>query len=131
MPERHVLLHPLGHRLGVADQRRAGAAAHQADAGPEIGADLELVAPAAVQPAHALLADRIHAGEHGLRLGDARLVDMRDQPVGRGPGLGRGLADDDVQADAEAELAAARGRRLPRLLDLERPRRPAGSPQVR
>ena len=100
-----------GHGLRIADQRRAGAAAHQADAGPEVGADLQLVAAAAVQPAHALLADRIHAGEHGLRLGDARVVDMGDQPVGGGPGLGRGLAHDHVQADAEAQLAPARGRR--------------------
>ena len=88
--------------FGVADQRRAGAAAHQADAGPEVGADLELVAPAAVQRGHALLADRVHAREDALRRGDRRVVEMADQPVGRRPGLRRGLADDDVQADAEA-----------------------------
>ena len=98
--------------------------------GPQVGADLELVAPAAVQPAHALLADRIHAREHGLRLGDARVVDVGDQPLGLRPGLGRGLADDDVQADAEAQLAAARGRRG-RACSILSATSPAGSPQVR
>ena len=34
--ERHVFLHPLGDLVRIADQGRAGAAAHQADAGPEV-----------------------------------------------------------------------------------------------
>ena len=46
--------------VGITNQRGTRTAAHQADAGPEIGADLELVAPATVQLRHALLADRIH-----------------------------------------------------------------------
>ena len=49
--EPDVFRHALGDLVRVADQRRAGAAAHEADAGPEVGADLELVAPAAVQRA--------------------------------------------------------------------------------
>ena len=54
-------------RLGVADQRRAGAAAHQTDAGPQVRGDLELVARAAMQLRHALLADGVHPGKVLLR----------------------------------------------------------------
>ena len=105
-----VLIFPDPRRdgLGIADQRRAGAAAHQADAGPEIGADLELVAAAAVQLRHALLADRIHPREDLLRRGDRLVGDVLDQLVGRLPGFRIGLAHDDVQADAERELSPAR-----------------------
>ena len=104
--DRHVLLHARRHRLRVADQRGSGAAAHQPDARPQVGADLELVAPAAMQRRHAPLPDRIHAREDALRLGDRLVVEMADQPVGRRPCLFRRLAHDDVQPDAEAELAA-------------------------
>ena len=54
-----------------------------------------------------LLADRVHAREDLLRRGDGRVVDVADQLVGGRPGLVVGLAHDDVQADAEAQLAAA------------------------
>ena len=74
--DRPVLLHPRRDFLGRADQRRSGAAAHQADAGPEVGADHELVAPAAMQRAHPALADRVHAREDRLRLGDRLVVEM-------------------------------------------------------
>src|SRR5690349_5678711 len=56
------------HGLRIADERRAAAAAHEADAGPEVGTDLEpAAADAVVQPRHALLADRIETGEGLLR----------------------------------------------------------------
>ena len=55
----------------------------------------------------------------------------RDQPVGRGPGLGRGLAHDDVQADAEAQLAAARGRGRALACSIFCATSAGGSPQVR
>ena len=58
--DRLVFAHALGDLLRRADQRRAGAAAHQADAGPQVGRDHQLVAPAAMQLGHAPLADRIH-----------------------------------------------------------------------
>ena len=71
--ERDVFLHPRRHGLGIANQRRAGAATHQSDAGPQVGADLELVAAAAVQLGHPALTDRVHAGKNLLCIGD-RLV---------------------------------------------------------
>ena len=87
---------------GVADQRRAGAAAHQADAGPQVGADLELVAAGRRAARHAALADRIHRAQS---LPAPRRWSRRrraDQLVGGAPGLVLGLAHDHVQADAEA-----------------------------
>ena len=77
--ERHVFLHARGDRLGIADQRGSGAAAHQADARPEVRAHLELVAPPAMQRRHAALADGIHALEDALRRGDRRVVEMADE----------------------------------------------------
>ena len=73
-----------------------------------------------MEAAHPLLAHGIHAGEHGLGLGHALVVDMGDQSVGGGPGLGRGLTDDHVEADAEAQLAPAPAGGETGLLDLER-----------
>src|SRR5262249_27689093 len=76
------------------------------DAGPKIGAHLELVAPPAVQHLHALLPYRIHALEDLLRFGDGLLVDIANKVLGGGPSLLGRLAHDDVQADAEAQFAA-------------------------
>ena len=50
--ERGVLLDPVGDLLVAADQRGAGTAADQADAGPDVGVDLQAVARAAVQGEH-------------------------------------------------------------------------------
>ena len=76
MPSVVIFPDPRRDRRRIADQRGAGAAAHQTDAGPEIGADLELVAAAAMQLRHALLADRIHPREDLLRRGDGFVGDM-------------------------------------------------------
>ncbi len=57
MPEIDVFLHPRRHLRRVADQGGARAASHQADTSPEIRADFQLVAAAAMQLHHALLAD--------------------------------------------------------------------------
>src|SRR5271166_5390458 len=65
-PDFLIFPDPRGDSLGIADQRGARTATHQTNAGPEIGADLELVAAATMQLLHALLADRIHAGEYFL-----------------------------------------------------------------
>src|SRR6185436_14649037 len=57
--ERLVLGDERSDRRWVADQCRAGAATDQPDAGPQVRADLEPIAPAAMQRCHALLTDRI------------------------------------------------------------------------
>jgi hypothetical protein len=54
-----------------------------------------------VERRHAPLADRVHAGEDRLRLGDGIVVDVLDQFIGGVPGLLGRLADDDVEPDAE------------------------------
>ena len=54
-----VLGDALGDLVVAADQRGAGAAAHEAEAGPEVGRDDEVVAAPAVQRRHAVLADRL------------------------------------------------------------------------
>src|SRR6185369_1749627 len=76
--QRHIFLHACGDLLRIADQSRARPAAHQADTGPEIGADLELVAPPAMEARHALLADGIESREGTLRRGDGLVVEMLD-----------------------------------------------------
>jgi hypothetical protein len=49
---------------------------------------------------------------------DGLVVEMLDQGIGLAPGVGRALAHDDMETDAEAELAAARGCQLAHFLDL-------------
>ena len=118
-PRRLILAQALGHRLGRADERGAGAGAHEADAGPEVRADLEPVAAAAMQGEHPLLADAVALLVEPLgRLGDRCVVEPGDQPVGGGPGFLVGLADDEVEADAEGDVAPAPRRRGPDLGDL-------------
>ena len=56
MPSVVVLGDAVGDLLVAADQRGARAAAHEADARPQVGGDLELVGAAAVQRDHAPLA---------------------------------------------------------------------------
>src|SRR5690606_12229606 len=52
-----VFADALGHRWPVTYQCRTGTAPYQADPGPEIGADFQVVLTAAVQSGHAPLAD--------------------------------------------------------------------------
>src|SRR6202012_3408882 len=85
---------------------RTGAAAYQADAGPQIRADFQLVAPTAVQRSHAALTFRVHLGERFLRLFDGLVVELADQFVRSAPGCFIGFAHDDVEADAETQFAA-------------------------
>src|SRR5438552_10437173 len=106
-PDILVFPDPRGDGWGIADQCGAGAATYQADASPEIGADLELIATAAVQFRHALLADRIHPRENLLGRSHRLVGDVLDQIVGGLPGFRVGLPDDHMQADAERKLAPA------------------------
>src|SRR4051812_6475495 len=96
-----ILLDAGRDSLGVADQRRAGAATHETDTGPQIRGDLELVALAAMELRHALLADRIHPLKVLLRGRDGLVADMLDQLIGRTPSRVAGLADNHVEPDAE------------------------------
>jgi hypothetical protein len=107
--EGHVFAHPLGDLMWVTDQGGAGAAAHQANAGPEIRADPQVRAVAAVQPRHALLADRVHPCQSLLRRGDDIVGQMLDKRIGISPGCGLGLSHDHVQADAETQFAPMLG----------------------
>ena len=116
--QRLIFPHPRDHGVGIADQRGAGAAAHQTDAGPQARRDLELVAVAAVQRGHAALPDRVHLGVIRLRPGDILVRQARNQPLGLGPGLCLGLAHDGVQADAKADRAAVLGSPCPHIGDL-------------
>src|SRR5580693_6911820 len=104
-----VLLDQVGDLLVAADQGGAGAAADEADAGPEVRVDLEVAQAAAVaalvQRAHPLLALRLAGREARLNLGDHVVGDALDQVAGLPPGLLGGVTRDRVQADAEAEVA--------------------------
>src|SRR5690606_13411191 len=82
-----VFADALGHRWPVTYQRRTSTAPYQADPGPEIGADFQVVLTAAVQSGHALLADRIETGERGLRPGDCLVIQMGDESICGLPGF--------------------------------------------
>ena len=100
-----VFLDPVGHLDVAADQRRPGAAAEQANAGPQVRRHLQVVRRAAVQVAHPALAFGLAAAQPLLHGADHRLVDALDQPVGLHPRLVRGVPGDDVQPDAVAQRA--------------------------
>ncbi len=107
--QRRVFEQACNHGFGVAHQRGAGAATHQADARPQVRRDFQLVEAPTVQRGHAPLAFGIHTGVVGLGRGDAVAVQVADQFIGGGPGLGVCFTHDDVQAHAEAHLAPVHG----------------------
>src|SRR6202012_774040 len=84
-------------------------ATDQADTGPKVRADLQLVTASTLQLRHALLTDRIHAREYLLRRSYGFVGDMLNQLVRGFPRLGVGFADNDMKTDAEAEFASALG----------------------
>ena len=96
-----IFVYALLHRFRVTDQRRTRPATDQADARPQVGTDLQPVAPAAMQRAHARLAHRIHAGENLLGLCNRGVIQMLDQTVRVMPCLFLRFAHDHMQADAE------------------------------
>src|SRR5277367_5973938 len=83
----HVFAHPLRDGLGVADQGGSSAAAHQADAGPQIGTDLEFVPPSAVECGHTALPYRIHPFEHLLRRRDRNRTGLPGDGISASPSL--------------------------------------------
>ena len=93
-----------------SDQRRAGAAAHQPDPGPQIGAHHQPVAAPSMQRLHPPLPGGIARALRLLHERDGVIVDATDQAVGFGPGGLFGFAHDHVQTDAKAHAAPfARG----------------------
>ena len=120
--ERGVFADAFGHGVGVADERRTGAAAHEPHAGPEVGAHLELVAPAAVQGRHAALAFRVEARERVLGGCYRPVVELADERVGGVPRRAHRLPDDDVEADPEAQRASVGGSSRAHVGDLLRNR---------
>src|SRR5690606_1569330 len=135
--ERRVLLDPVGDLGVAADQGGARAAAHQADARPQVRVDLQVadvptaaLPVALVQGAHALLADRLAGGEGLLRLGDGGGVEPAEQPRRLVPRLRGGVAAEGVQPDAEAHGAALRAARS-RMWAILAATWSGGSPQVR
>ena len=134
-PELRVFLDARRDRLRIADQRGAGAAAHQADAGPQVGADLQVGAACASAARHA--APPCAAGPSEsirAKAACARTTvsssSMADQVVGGLPGSVVGLAHDHMQPDAEAHLAAVARRALAHVGDFLATSA-GGSPQVR
>ena len=116
--------------VGIADQGRAGAAAHEPDAGPEIGADLEPVAAAA--DAAAIIRCWPTESKRAKACCAAAIAAsstwrMRSSAAPQAASVR--LAHDDVQADAEAQRAALRRRRLARCGDLLGDIAPAARPR--
>ena len=129
--KRLVFPQAFGNGFRTADQGGANTVAHQADAGPQVGADFQLVTPAAVQVQLTQLADGIGVGAQALLgEGDSFVGQMTDQAIGGVPGFLIRLADDQVDAQAVGQGAAPRGGagsdRVQLLLY-----RAGGSPQVR
>jgi hypothetical protein len=115
-PDGGVLGDPVGHLGVTADQRGAGTAAHQSDAGPQVGRYLQAAGVAPRPGAPALLVQGHHpplplglaAGQTGLRGAHRLLVQGGHQLIGGLPGLRRGVAGDGVQPDAESDGASLR-----------------------
>jgi hypothetical protein len=80
-----ILLHSFRNSGWVANQRCAGASAHQAHACPEIRAYFQFFAAAAMQLRHAALSFGVEPCECLLRSGDRVVVNVANQIIGRGP----------------------------------------------
>ncbi|SSW79391.1 Uncharacterised protein [Klebsiella pneumoniae] len=105
--ERLIFADAFRYLLRITYQRGTRAAAHQSDAGPQIGRNAQIIARSLMQGAHPRLAGRVHAGEDLLRLGNGIVVKMGDQPVGGGPCLFFRFAHNDVQTNAVLQGASA------------------------
>ena len=108
-PQVRVLLDARGDLLWVADQRRPGTATHQADAGPQIGRDLQVVAPPVMQRGHAPLTLGVEARERLLCGGNGFVADVFDQFVCGFPRFFSGFADDHMQTNPELHGAPVTG----------------------
>jgi len=102
-PQLGVLEHPARDRLRIAHQCRPGAAADQADSGPQVGAHLQAVTVSAVQGRHPALPLRLEVREGFLRGVDGRVVEVPDEILCRLPGRALGLSHDDVYPQPETQ----------------------------
>ena len=95
----------VGHLGVTTDQRGARATPDQAVSSPQVGRDLETGRASVVQGHHPLLANGIAASEDLLRRVDPLRRQACQEPLRLRPRVGRGVTTDDVQSDAELQLA--------------------------
>src|SRR5262245_59249486 len=107
--ERCVFFYACNDCWRVADERSTGAASHEANARPKVGADFELVAPTTMERRHAALSNGVHACKDRLRFGNCLVVEMPDEVIGGLPGFDIGFTHDDMKADSERQLASHAG----------------------
>src|ERR1700722_20055711 len=115
--EAGIFAKALGHRLRIADQCSSSSSPHQADSGPKIRTDLQVLSFSVVQTRHSLLSGRIKASECFLSVRNRVVGHIANQFVGCCPGFVRRFAYDDVQADAEADRAPVEGSAFTNLCD--------------
>src|SRR5437868_7253475 len=94
-----ILQHALRDRVRIADERGTGAAADQADAGPQIRTYLEVRNTSLHQRGHSLLPFGIKFRQTLMGSFNGFLVDVLDEIVSSLPRFRSGLANDYVQAD--------------------------------
>ena len=102
--DRLVLAQPLGHRSGVPTSAVPAPARTRPTPAQRFGATSSLSRRPPCSSAIRRWPTLVHLLDEALlRVLDLRVGDLADQPVRRRPGLVLGLADDEVQADAEAD----------------------------
>ena len=116
-----VLGDAVGDLVVAPDQRGAGAAAHEADAGPDVRVQLERARVARIaavaQRGHPALSLRLGGGEVPAGGGDRLGVHAGEEGRGGRPGLVGGRSGDDVEPDPEAQRPAVGGRLVPHPVD--------------
>lgn len=104
--ERLIFADAFRYLLRITYQRGTRAAAHQSDAGPQIGRNAQIIArsDAGRSSAHGRPSP---CGRRSLRPGNSIVVKMGDQPVGGGPCLFFRFAHNDMQTNAVLQGASA------------------------
>src|ERR1700722_4785743 len=108
MPGIPIILDARQNLLRTTDKRCTWSVTNQSYAGPKIGRNFKLPQifglPPTMQRRHALLANGIDARDIGLSANNRLLIHVIVDILRRGPCLRFGLAHDDIQSDAEADL---------------------------
>src|SRR5277367_788548 len=100
-----ILLHPLCHRRRIAHQRGTSASAYEAHTRPEIGTDFQIFAASSMQLRHTALTFGIEARKRFLGASDGVIVNVANEVLGSVPGFLLCFSYDDVQANAEPDVA--------------------------